>query len=141
MSNLILIILTIIISAAEPFLPIGTIAAAWIAVVGVKKFDSSLGGIFLAMIAGIVRDVVTVNRLGVSGLVLLFVWAAASLGVSKFGHPLAVVIASSFVASLIFDLISGGINPLAAGFSSLISLIIFLAWTNFSQRDNTIRLR
>lgn len=138
-TNLLLIFLSIFFSSAEAFLPIGSLTAAWAATLGAKR--TGFLGVSLIFMMGIIRDVVMVDRIGISSIVLLISWAVSALGVAKFGHQLILVIGSAFSITLAFDLIAGQVNIGGVLISSIVSFIMFTVWANLAEKDNAIHLR
>lgn len=94
MNNIFLLLLTFVISGAEPFLGSFSLAAIWAGILGVKRQD--ITGAAAVFMLGIVRDVLLINRLGLSSIILLAVWTVAGIMNSK----LSKAVPSSLIAVL-----------------------------------------
>lgn len=140
MNNIFLLILTIIISGLEPFWSIFSLAIVWAAVLGVKKQDIS--GAFLVFFLGIVRDVLMVNKLGQSSIVLLAVWAGATIIASKLSKNLFSATIPALMGYSILSLIEmGKINIWGAMTTLIISILIVEIWTWKDSRESGIKIR
>lgn len=139
MGNGLLLLLSIVVSGLEPFLPIGSMVLGWAAVVGTRKHDA--WGMGAVLLAGLVGDVLLVSRLGISSAIALVVWLVASLASSRLDRPL-------LIAALAVTVGQVGLTALThAGFINgiLVDLsIVFLlnaVWSWILERQTGIRLR
>ncbi|MBI5356071.1 hypothetical protein HZB78_00465 [Candidatus Collierbacteria bacterium] len=140
MSNILLLILTLIISGTEPFWNSFSLAVIWAAVLGVKKHNAS--GAFQVFFLGLVRDVLLVNKLGQSSAVLLIVWAAAAAITSKLSRNLFAVTVPALAGYLAVSLLeTGKINFWGMVITAIFSAIVIAIWTWKNSRETGIRVR
>lgn len=139
MNTLVLIVGSVLFAGIEPFLPVGSLVAAWTATVAVRRAD--WGGLWAVLIAGLVRDVLLVERLGSSGIVLATVWAVAAASLSHFDRPLLVSVAAAAVGGGLLGLVDGSSRWQAAAVSALLALVIQTSWSRLSDRSGGIQLR
>jgi len=140
MNNIFLLALTFIISGAEPFLGSFSLAAIWAAALGVKKQD--IPGALLTFILGLVRDILLINRLGQSSIILLAVWTLAGIISSKLSKNLFSVAVPAFGGYLILSLVEiGTINVWGMLITVIISILIVGIWTLKDSRESGIKVR
>lgn len=140
MNNIFLFILTLIISGIEPFWSTFSLAIVWAAVIGVKKQD--VPGAFFVFVLGLVRDVLMVNKLGQSSIILLAVWAGAAIIASKLSKNLFSAIIPALVGYSVFSLMeTGKINAAGMGITLAISVLIVEIWTWRDSRESGIKVR
>lgn len=133
------------IAGLEPFWPLGSPAIAFAAVLGVK-YPGRIG-LIAAVLAGLVRDVLLVNRLGTSSLLAAFAWLIAALGITRLDRPLVVSVAAAAIAGLpAIALAAAGFFPGPASYQFILSTaalagIFSFVWNVISDRDDKIRVR
>ncbi len=139
MKSLTPILISLIISGLEPFWPLGSPIIALSAVLGTKYPNSR--GIIAAILIGLVRDVLLVNRLGVSSAVAVLAWLLASLATTRLGRPLIISVSAAAVAA-----IPAGFFPGPASYQFIFSTatlagIFSAVWNFISERDEKIKVR
>jgi len=145
MKSLIPFIISFLVSGLEPFWPLGSPAIAVSAVLGTKYLNSR--GLVAVILIGLVRDVLLVNRLGVSSAIAAFAWLLASLATSRLGRPVMVSIAAAALAGLpAIALAPAGFFPGPASYQFILSTaalagIFSAVWNFISDRDEKIRVR
>jgi len=140
MNNIFLLLLTFLISAAEPFFGSISLGLVWAVALGVKKQDIS--GAVLTFVLGLVRDVLLVNKLGQSSIILLVVWAAAGIIATKLSKNLFSAAIPAFGGYLILSFIEiGKINILGMIITVIMSILIVEIWTQKDSRESGIKVR
>lgn len=115
-------------------------AVVWSAVLGVKK--QNITGAVLVFILGLVRDVLLVNRLGQSSVVLLAVWSLAVIITSKLTKNLFSAVIPALTGYLIFSLLeTGKINFPGIAITAVISVIVIGIWALKDSRESGIKVR
>jgi len=142
------IIVGLLVAGLEPFWPLGSPAIALAAVLGTKYPNSR--GLIAAILIGLVRDVLLVNRLGTSSLVTAFAWFIAAVSITRLGRPVVTSILAALAADLPAKALAaaGALAQAAASasyqfiFSTAALAGIFSAiWNFISDRDESIRIR
>ena len=77
----------------------------WSAVLGVKQ---DIAGVMLVFLSGLIRDVLLVNRLGQSSIILMVVWASAAIITSKLSRNLFSAAISALAGYLVMTLLETG---------------------------------
>lgn len=140
MNNIFLTVLTLLISGTEPFLGQFSAVVVWSAVLGVKKQD--IAGVMLVFLSGLIRDVLLVNRLGQSSIILMVVWASAAIITSKLSRNLFSAAISAPAGYLVMTLLeTGRLNIFGAAITSVISLLAIAIWTWKDSRGSGIKVR
>ena len=140
MNNIFLLLLTFLISAAEPFFGSFSLGLVWAAGLGVKKQDIS--GAALIFLLGLVRDVLLINRLGQSSIIFLAVWAAAGIIASKLSKNLFSAAIPVLGGYLILSLVeTGKINILGMAITVIMSILIVKIWTLKDSLEPGIKVR
>lgn len=140
MNNIFLTVLTLLISGTEPFLGQFSAIVVWSAVLGVKKQD--IAGVMLVFLSGLIRDVLLVNRLGQSSIILMVVWASAAIITSKLSRNLFSAAISAPAGYLVMTLLeTGRFNIFGAAITSVISLLAIAIWTWKDSRGSGIKVR
>ena len=140
MNNIFLLLLTFVIAGIEPFFGSFSLGLVWAAGLGVKKQDIS--GALLVFSLGLIRDVLLINRLGQSSIILLAVWAAAGIIVSKLSKNLFSAAIPAFGGYLILSLVEiGKINILGMVITVIMSILIVGIWTLKDSRESGIKVR
>lgn len=141
MNNIILAFITMLISGIEPFLGHFSADVAWAAVLGVKK--QSVSGAALVFLLGLTRDVLLVNRLGQSPIILMIVWAAAAAISSRFSSrnlfPVAVPVLAGYSAITFLE--TGKFNGWGILITEAVSLLVIWIWTLKDSRESGIKVR
>ena len=115
-------------------------AVVWAAVLGVKK--QNVQGALLVFFLGLIRDVLLVNRLGQSSIVLLGVWAVAVIITSKLSKNLFPEVIPALAGYLILSVSeTGKISIWGIAITAVISLIVIRIWTWKDSRESGIRVR
>ncbi len=134
-----------LIAGLEPFWPLGSPIIAFAAVLGTKYPNSR--GLIAAILIGLIRDVLLVNRLGVSSATAAFAWLLAALGASRLGRPLAISVVAAAAAGLpAIALAAAGFFPGPASYQFIFSTaalagILAAVWNLISDRDEKIKVR
>lgn len=140
MNNIFLTVLTLLISGTEPFLGQFSAVVVWSAVLGVKK--QNIAGVMLVFLSGLIRDVLLVNRLGQSSIILMVVWASAAIITSKLSRNLFSAAISAPAGYLVMTLLeTGKLNIFGAAITSVISLLTIAIWTWKDSRGLGIKVR
>ncbi|GEM_PF-5005308 len=140
MNNIFLLLLTFLISAAEPFFGSISLGLVWAVALGVKKQDIS--GAVLTFVLGLVRDVLLVNKLGQSSIILLVVWTLAGIIKSKFSKKLFSSAVPALIGYLILSLTeTGKINILGMIITITMSILIVEIWTLKDSSESGIKVR
>lgn len=140
MNNIFLLLLTFLISGVEPFLGSFSLAAIWAGILGVKRQD--ITGAAAAFMLGIVRDVLLINRLGQSSIILLAVWIVAGIIASKSSKNLFSSVISALGGYLILSLVeTGKINILGVVITVIMSILIVEIWMWKDSRESGIKVR
>ena len=140
MNNIFLLLLTLVIAFAEPFFGPFSLCLVWAAGLGIKKQDIS--GALMVFLLGVARDVLLVNRLGQSSIILLVVWAAAGIIVSKLSKNLFSPVVPALGGYLILNLAeTGKINILGMIITVIMSILIVEIWTLKDSRGSGIKVR
>ena len=140
MNNIFLLLLTFLISAAEPFFGSFSLSLVWAAGMGVKKQDIS--GSVLVFLLGLARDVLLINRLGQSSIIFLVVWTAAGIIASKLSKNLLSTAIPALGGYLILSLIEiGKINILGMAITVIMSILIVEIWTLKDSLEPGIKVR
>lgn len=134
-----LILITLIIAGLEPFWPLGSPALALAAVLGTIYPNS--GGILAAVLIGLARDVLLVNRLGISSLIAVFAWFIASLGVTRLGRPLAVSVITAAAFSVPAGFFPGPFSYQFILATAALAGIFSTVWNFISERNEKIKVR
>lgn len=140
MNNIVLTVLTLIISGIEPFFGQFSADVAWSAVLGVKK--QTVAGAVLVFSLGLIRDVLLVNRLGQSSIILMVVWSAAVIISSKLSRNLFSVVfpvLAGYSATIWLE--TGKLNSWGAVTTAVISFLIIWFWTLKDSRESGIQVR
>lgn len=131
----------LLISGLEPFWPAGSPIIALSAVLG-TRYPSSLG-VFTAVLIGLTRDVLTVNRLGISSLITVFAWFIAALGASRLGRPQAVSGAAAGLAALSAIVLATAGGPFFYQYilaTAVLAGIFGAIWNFIWERDEAIKI-
>lgn len=140
MNNIFLLFLTLLIASAEPFFGQFSLSLVWAVVFGVKKQD--IPGALIVFLLSLIRDVLLVNRLGQSSIILLIVWAAAGIIAAKLSKNLFSAGAPALGGYLILNLVEiGKINILGMAITVIISILIVEIWTLKDSRESEIKVR
>ena len=140
MNNIFLLLLTFLIAAAEPFFGSISLGLVWAVGLGVKKQDIS--GAALIFLLGLVRDVLLVNKLGQSSIILLVVWALAGIIESKLSKNLFSEAVPAVIGYLILSLTeTGKINIWGMIITIIMSILIVEIWTLKDSRGSGIKVR
>lgn len=140
MNNIILAVLTLIISGLEPFLGHFSADVAWSAVLGVKK--PTVSGAVMVFLLGLTRDVLLINRLGQSSIILMVVWSAAAIISSKFSRNIFPVVFPVLVGySTITLLETGKFNGWGILITTAVSFVVIWIWTLKDSREPGIKVR
>lgn len=131
MNNIPLLLVSVFLAGIEPFLPTGSIVVAWASVVGIRRNDWM--AMFAVFVTGIVRDVVLVGTLGVTSVVAMAVWTLSTIGIARFDRPFLVVIATTFLGSIVLSL--GEKQPVFSGAigSVLVAVVLLWVWERVSS--------
>lgn len=139
MNNLFFIIFTMITSGLEPFIGRGSLMIAFAGAAGVKKNDWwGISGMFLA---GLIRDVLFVERLGIGPMLLSLVWAIAAMCATRFDRPILIAVLSALFGSFVLSIMSGALDWPGMLATGLYSMIISAMWMWLGGRSGDIRLR
>lgn len=131
MNNIPLLLVGVFLAGIEPFLPMGSVVVAWASVAGIRRNDwMAMVAVF---VAGIVRDVVLVGALGVTSVVAMAVWTLSAIGIARFERPFLVVIATTFLGSIVLSL--GEKQPVLSGAvgSAFIAVVLLWIWERMSS--------
>lgn len=140
MNNIFLLLLTFVIVGAEPFFGSFSLALVWVAGLGVKKQD--IPGALIVFLLGLIRDVLLVNRLGQSSIILLAVWTTAGIISSKLSKNLFSAAIPALGGYLILSLVEiGKINIWGMVITAIMSISIVEIWTLKDSRESEIRVR
>ena len=140
MNNIFLLLLTFLISAAEPFFGLFSLSLVWTVGLGVKKQD--IPGVVLVFLLGLIRDVLLINRLGQSSIIFLAVWAAAGIIASKLSKNLFSGVIPALSGYLILSLVeTGKINILGMVITVIMSILIVGIWTLKDSLEPGIKVR
>lgn len=139
MKSLTPILISLIISGLEPFWPLGSPIIALSAVLGTKYPNSR--GIIAVILIGLARDVLLVNKLGVSSALAALAWLLAGLGTARLGRPLAISIVAAVAAAT-----PAGFFPGPASYQFILATaalagVFSTVWNFISERDEKIRVR
>ena len=119
MNNLIIFLLSIFLAGIDPFLPAGSILIAYEAILGTDKKGKWLLVSLIA--AGLTRDVLLIQRLGISSLILAICWIISAAGMTKLEKP--------FLISLISSAVGAGLISAVEQKNILINISATLAFT------------
>lgn len=123
MNNLFIFLLSVFLAGIDPFLPAGSILVAYTAILGMDKKGGWV--LFSLIAAGLTRDVLLVQLLGVSSLILAVCWIISAVGMTKVEKPFLIsAISSAIGAGLIFS--AEPKNILAHASATLVYTIILL---------------
>lgn len=130
----------VFLAGIDPFLPAGSLLVALEAVLGTNK----KGGWFLVSLitAGLLRDVLLVQRLGTSSLVLAVCWLASAAGMTKLDKPFFISLISAAVGAILISLIEQKniwINILAT--LIYVPVLLFIYQIISAESSGIIRLR
>lgn len=140
MNNIFLSLLTFAAAFAEPFFGSFSLDLVWAVGLGVKKQDIS--GALMVSVLGLIRDVLLINRLGQSSIILLVIWAAAGIISSKLSKNLFSAAIPALGGYLILNLVEiGKINILGMAITVIMSILIVEIWTLKDSRESEIRVR
>lgn len=140
MNNIFLLFLTSLIASAEPFFGSFSLSLVWAVGLGVKKQD--IPGALIVFLLGLIRDVLLVNRLGQSSIILLIVWAAAGIITAKLSKNLFSAAIPALGGYLILNLVEiGKINILGMAITVIMSILIVEIWTLKDSRESEIKVR
>lgn len=140
MNNIFLSLLTFAVAFAEPFFGSFSLDLVWAVGLGVKKQDIS--GALMVFISGLIRDVLLINRLGQSSIILLAVWAAAGIIASKLSKNLFSAGAPALGGYLILSLVEiGKINIWGMIITAIMSILIVEIWTLKDSHESGIKVR
>lgn len=139
MAVFILLLITIILSGLEPFVPWGSLVVALAAVLGVKRQTGD--GLIAAILAGIIRDVLLVAGLGITSSVLAGVWALGAIGMIRINRPQVVVMPVAALGAIILAFISGRDRTSEALASAVMALGLFWGWSLLTTGGSKIQLR
>lgn len=132
--------LTFLISAAEPFFGLFSLGLVWTVGLGVKKQD--IPGVALVFLLGLIRDVLLINRLGQSSIILLVVWATAGIISSKLSKNLLSTAVPALGGYLILSLVEiGKINIWGLIITVIMSILIVGIWTLKDSLEPGIKVR
>lgn len=94
------------------------------------------------LVAGVLRDVVMVSRLGVSSLLFVMVWVATAFVSSRFEHPVvtvsAVTVGSTFIMGRVF---ASGTPMGDVAVTVVFGVLSVTIWRSLRERRSGIRLR
>jgi len=130
---------SLIISGLEPFWPLGSPIIALSAVLGTKYPNSR--GIITVVLIGLVRDVLLVNRLGISSAIVALAWLLASLGTVRLGRPLAISVVAAAVAAAPAGFFPGPVSYQFILATAALAGIFSAVWNFIWERDEKIRVR
>ena len=140
MNNIFLLLFTFLISGAEPFFGSFSLSLVWAVALGVKK--QNISGAVLTFILGLVRDVLLINKLGQSSIVLLAVWILSGFMASKFSNNLFSSVIPSLSGYLILSLTeTGKIDILGMLITVIMSILIVEIWTLKDSSEPGIKIR
>lgn len=141
MNNIILAFITLLISGTEPFLGFLSADIAWAAALGVKK--QSVSGAALVFLLGLTRDVLLINRLGQSSIILMVVWSAVVVISSKLSSrnllPVVFPVLAGYSALALLE--TGKFNGRGILITEAVSFLIIWFWTLKDSRESGIRVR
>ena len=106
MNNIFLTVLTLLISGTEPFF--GSVQCDRCLVSGFRSKKQDIAGVMLVFLSGLIRDVLLVNRLGQSSIILMVVWASAAIITSKLSRNLFSAAISAPAGYLVMTLLETG---------------------------------
>lgn len=96
----------------------------------------------MVFVLGLIRDVLLVNRLGQSSIILLAVWAAAEIIAAKLSKSLFSAAIPALGGYLILSLVEiGKINILGILITVIMSILIVEVWTWKDSREPWIKVR
>ena len=130
---------SLIISGLESFWPLGSPIIALSAVLGTKYPNSR--GIITVVLIGLVRDVLLVNRLGISSAIVALAWLLASLGTVRLGRPLAISVVAAAVAAAPAGFFPGPVSYQFILATAALAGIFSAVWNFIWERDEKIRVR
>lgn len=136
---ILILLLTIILASLEPIFS-GSMLLGWSVAVGVMRRDGWGAG--TAVLAGILRDVVLVSRLGASSIIFVTAWLVSALASSRFERPFVV----TFLVSAAFAIVVGVVIEKEANVISIVTAVAvacvtILCWGVLLERRSGIRLR
>lgn len=126
------------IGGMEPFLPAGSLFFAWSAVLGTKKHD--WWGVGAIVSGAVVRDVVLVNRLGISGGVSLLAYLISALAIGRFNRQYLVVLAASAVGIITEEIIFKRLFLIDVAITLMAGIVINWLWSLAAQKRGEIRI-
>ena len=130
---------SLIISGLESFWPLGSPIIALSAVLGTKYPNSR--GIITVVLIGLVRDVLLVNRLGISSAIVALAWLLASLGTVRLGRPLAISVVAAAIAAAPAGFFPGPVSYQFILATAALAGIFSAVWNFIWERDEKIRVR
>lgn len=134
-----LILFSITFASLEPFLP-GSVLLGWVVVIGAMRRD--WWGLVTVVVAGVLRDVMTISRLGVSSILFTAVWTVSAFLLSRFEHPMIIVSVMSLSFSFVMGRVIGQRTTIGDIVATVAMGLLFLSiWRMFQERRSGIRLR
>lgn len=128
-----------LISGFEPFWPLGSPVIAIAAVLGVKNPNSK--GLVIAVTGGLIRDVLLVNKLGISSAIAGFAWIIAAAAATRLGRPQAISLAAAAIAAVPASFFPGPASYQYILATALLAGVFSTVWNFISERDETIKIR
>lgn len=140
MNTALFLFFSIAIAGAEPFVPFGSLLISWASVVGIRRQDWF--ALLMMVLAGVIRDVLLVNKLGVSSAVVVAAWALSRAAISRFDRPVLTAAVVSAIGNMTIALIEQQ-RPLPAVIAGVLvsSLILGISGKLPPGGKVTLRLR
>lgn len=140
MNNLFTFLLSIFLAGIDPFLPAGSILIAYEAIRGADK----KGGWFLVSLiaSGLMRDVLLVQRFGVSSSILAICWVISAVGTTKLEKPFLISLISAAVGAGLMGAIEH--KNILTNISATLAftlVLLFIHQITSAGSQNKIRLR
>lgn len=132
-------LLTIILTSLEPIVS-GSVLLGWSAAVGVMRRDG--WGVGTVVLAGVLRDVVLVSRLGASSTVFVAAWLVSAFASLRFEHPFVVTSLVSAISIIALGIVTdSGVTGIGVVMTVSTACITILLWRMLQERQSGIRLR
>jgi hypothetical protein len=145
MKSLTPFLISLLVAGSEPFWPFGSPSIALAAVLG-TKYPNSLG-LIIAILIGLVRDVLLVNRLGISSLVTALAWFVAAAGVARLGRPVMISVGAALAGEALAKaatpagFFTGPLNYQSILATAALAALFAAVWGWIAEKDEKIRVR
>lgn len=140
MNTALFLFFSIAIAGAEPFVPFGSLLISWASVVGIRRQDWF--ALLTMVLAGVIRDVLLVNKLGVSSAIVVATWALSRAAISRFDRPLLIAVVAGAIGNMTIVFLEQQ-RPLPAVIAGILASFLFLGISGklYPSGKVTLRLR